>query len=257
MEILYHPHCKNLRLIESAIKCIEKNLRKSISKEEKIYVNIHTKILSHLINSWAEVRILKLVYENTIFKYSPKYSKYDAFTDTEKKEIIKQTSLKERWNVALNISFSKAYKIPIKDIDNPNVPFSARMKHSALLKILNSELLKSSELRNRIAHGQWEYALNNNMLSINTDLTGKLKTENIIKLQLKFKMFKSLAQIIHDLAVSKPTFERDFDNHFRKIEEQKRNFHNRNYEDYKKKTVLKMQNGVLKRKENIKKLFEK
>ncbi len=256
MDILYPQHCENLRLIGSAIKCIERNLRNSISKEEETYINIHTKILSHLINSWAEVRILKLVYENTAFKYSPEYSKYDAFTDAEKREIIKQASLDQRWRMALNISFSKAYKISIKDIDNIAVSFSARTKYAALLEILRSDLLGSSELRNRIAHGQWKYALNSNLLSINTDLTGKLNVENIVKLQLKLKMFKSLAQIIHDLAVSKPTFERDFDKNFRKIEEQKRNFHNRKYGDYKEKMVLKMQRGLSKRREKIKKLVE-
>ncbi|HUV98043.1 MAG TPA: hypothetical protein VMW14_00890, partial [Candidatus Paceibacterota bacterium] len=54
-------------------------------------------------------------------------------------------------------------------------------------------------------------------------------------------MFKSLAQIIHDLAVSKPTFERDFDRIYRKVEGQRTNFHNRQYKDYKKMLIEKRQ----------------
>jgi len=190
--------------------------------------------LSHLINTWAEVRVLKLIYET------------DAFSDIEKQKIIQTNSLNNRWEVALTIAFCKAYNIPDhKKIGKAN--YTPRIRYYALLDLINDDLLKSYQLRNRIAHGQWKYAFNNDLLDINRDLTGELRQENIVKLQLKLKMFISLAQIIHDLAVSTPTFERDFDTNYKKIEEQKRNFHNRSYEDYKQKMIEKRKRGLLKR----------
>ena len=47
-------------------------------------------------------------------------------------------------------------------------------------------------------------------------------------------MFVNLAQIIQDLAVSKPTFERDFDRNYRKLEGQRENLYNRTYAEFRK-----------------------
>lgn len=233
MKSFYKEHCINLKMIEKAIKSVKRILRDYISKNDDVNIYIFTKILSHLINTWAEVRVLKLVYETK------------AFTVTEKEKLLKK-KLKERWEEALKIAFCKAYKISnqnkIEDAD-----ITPRMRFKELKKIINEDLLNSNEIRNKIAHGQWKYAFNNDLLDINKKLTGELHKENIIKLQLKLKMFKSLAQIIHDLAVSKPTFERDFDVNYRKIEEQIRNFHKKNYEKYKKIMIEKKQRGIIKR----------
>jgi len=236
MKSYYEEHCENLRMIDQAIKTVQRTLRDYISKDEETNIYIYTKILSHLINTWAEVRILKLIYE------------IDAFSDIEKQKIIQTDSLNKRWEMALTIAFCKAYNISNKKINNAN--YTQRMRYNALLDLISNDLLESYQLRNRIAHGQWKYAFNNELLDINAELTKELRKENIVKLQLKLRMFKSLAQIIHDLAVSTPTFERDFDTNYRKIEEQKRNFHNRSYEDYKQKMIEKRRRGLLKRKIN-------
>ena len=232
MNSYYKQHCENLRMIENAIESVQRTLREYISKDEETNIYVYTKILSHLINSWAEVRVLKLVYEQ------------NAFSDSEKNKIIKCDGSKEKWVMALDIAFSKRYNVSVKKINSVTTPITARTRHKMLLELINDDLLESNQLRNRIAHGQWKYAFNSDLLGINKGLTKALSQENIVKLQLKLRMFKSLAQIIQDLAVSKPTFERDFDNNFRKIEEQKRNFHNRNYEDYREKMISKRKRGL-------------
>ena len=56
-----------------------------------------------------------------------------------------------------------------------------------------------------------------------------------------------LAFLIHDLAVSPPTFERDFDKNYRLVEENKRNLHKRTYNDYRTKMIAKYQRGLAKR----------
>ena len=196
-------------------------------KQKNIY--IYTKILSHLINSWAEIRILKIVYEK------------HAYTNPEKDRILAAGNARDRWVTALKIAFSKAYKIPEKNIDDISTPFTDRIRYTMLLKLINEDLLNSIQLRNRIAHGQWVYAFNEELTDFQDDLTAKLHQENIVQLQLKYKMFMSIAQIIHDLAVSRPAFERDFNRHFRKVEGQKINFHKRNFNDYRNMMISKRQ----------------
>ncbi len=223
-------------MIDGAIKTVQRSLRDYISRDEDLNSYLYTKILSHLINSWAEVRVLKLAYEK------------GGFNDSERRRIIQCNGPRKRWEEALTIAFCKAYHVSnVNQINSLTTPITPRTRYQELMKLISNDLLESNQLRNRISHGQWSYAFNNDLLSINEPLTRKLRQENIIKLQLRLRMFISLAQIIHDLAVSKQTFERDFDKNYRKIEEQKRNFHNRNYDDYKKKMILKREQGIKKR----------
>jgi len=233
MQSYYEEHCDNLKMLRKAMKSVQITLREYISKNDESNIYIYTKILSTLINSWAEVRVLKLIYE------------IGAFSDAERTRIIKCNGLKEKWQTALDIAFFKAYKI--QKVNSKTTPFTLRKCYEALKELIDNELLESNQLRNRIAHGQWEFAFNHDILDINEDLTGKLRKENIVKLQLRWKMFINLAQIIHDLAVSKTTFARDFDRNYKIVEEQKQNFHNRNYEDYKNKMILKRRRGLEKK----------
>lgn len=221
-------------MIDQAIRTVQRTLRDYISKEEDKNVDVYTKILSHLINTWAEVRILKLIYENS------------AFSDDEKQQIIDVKHLNKRWELALTIAFRKAYNIANHRKINAAM-YTPRMRYKTLLNLIDSDLLKSYQLRNRISHGQWKYAFNSDLSGFNEDLTKELRTENIVTLQLKLKLFKSLSQIIHDLAVSKPTFERDFDKNYKIVEEQKRELHNRSYDKYKKDMIEKRNRGLLKR----------
>ena len=232
---MFQHHNSNLKLIENAIKLDQRDLRYYISTQDDRGTYIYTKILSQLISSWSEVRVLILVYERS------------AFNDNEKQEILSAHTLRERWVTAFNIAICKTYRIQNCNRINKQLPFTSRLRYQAIIALIDEDLLEAIEVRNRIAHGQWMYAFTNDLREISTELTGKLRQENIVELQLKYKLFKSLAQIIHNLAVSPPTFERDFDKNYQKIEEQKHNLHNRNYENYRLKMIEKYQRGLEKR----------
>jgi hypothetical protein len=224
-------------MIEQAIKTVGRSLREYISFDEQEKTLIYTKILSHLINSWVEVRLMKLVYE------------CGAFSDNDKTKIIKCKELQKKWTTALNIAFCRAFAVSSpKNINKTTVPFTARNQYGALLGIIKTDLLGSSSIRNRIAHGQWKYAFNEDMMGINGALTSKLGEENILMIQFRLAMFKSLGQIIHDLAVSKPTFVRDFDANYKRIEEQRRNAQNTDYNKYRVKMILKKKKGIRRKK---------
>lgn len=239
----YRQHCENLRILEKAIRTIQRSLRECVSLDERENTLIHTKILSHLVNSWVEVRLMKLVYE------------CGAFSDSEKTKIIKCKELERKWTTALNVAFCRAFNISSpRNINMPTVPFTAQNQYRALLGIIKTDLLESSSIRNRIAHGQWKYAFSENMIKINGKLTSKLGKENILMMQFRLAMFKSLSQIIHDLAVSKPTFQRDFDANYKKIEEQRRNAQNTDYNKYIERMVQKKRKGILRKKRHFSRL---
>ena len=234
---MLHQHHSNLKLIEKAIGLVQRDLRNYISVQDNGGTYVYTKVFSQLISSWSEVRVLKLTYEPS------------AFDTNERNNILSAHSLRDRWVTAFNIAICKAYSIQNNDRIANQLQFTPRARYQAIIALIDNDLLETFEVRNRIAHGQWEYAFTNDLRNISSELTGKLRKENIVELQLKYKLFKSLAQIIHDLAVSCPTFERDFDKNFQRIEEQKHNLHNRRYEAYQQKMIDKYQRGLEKRRE--------
>lgn len=115
------------------------------------------------------------------------------------------------------------------------------------MDLIVNDLSLSITLRNRIAHGQWRVALTSNLKSVSTILTQQIANENIVTLQLKKKILLGLALIINDLSVSPTTFERDFNKHYRLVDENRINLHNRNYSNYRTNMILKYQRGLVKR----------
>ena len=103
------------------------------------------------------------------------------------------------------------------------------------------------ELRNKLAHGQWVYPLNSDGDDVSADLYNTLRQENLLSLQFKRKIIHHITDIIHDLVVSKATFERDFDDHFDRLLGTKRNLKTRTYNKYVAKQQEKFARGKLKR----------
>ncbi len=91
---------------------------------------------------------------------------------------------------------------------------------------------------------------NSQISALSLPLTTKIRAENIVKLQLQNNLVKVLAQLIHDLAVSPITFERDFDKNYKLIEENIRNLQVRDYAKYKSSMVDKYKRGQIKKNNN-------
>jgi hypothetical protein len=99
-------------------------------------------------------------------------------------------------------------------LEVPSLPFSASARHKELEQLLIEQMRPVLELRNRLAHGQWVYTLTNDQSGISPELMRLLNIENALSLQFKQQLLEHMASAIHDLIVSPPTFDRDFDHHF-------------------------------------------
>lgn len=227
---MFSKHCENLREIEKAIKLIERNINNSIRRNNELGERVYTKILSFLVVSWLDVRILKLIYEKV--DYNNKYSQ-NIFDDNEIRIVIKNKSLIDRWKVSLNFAMKKAYSVKLDkkniSIQETKLNKTAIIRYKEIIKILDNDINPAITLRNKVAHGQFLHAFNNDLESFSQDNTTQLRLENIVTLQLKRQLFTNIAKLIHDLVVSKPTYERDFDKHFEKIESIRSNIHKRDY----------------------------
>jgi hypothetical protein len=59
-------------------------------------------------------------------------------------------------------------------------------------------------VRNRLAHGQWMYLLNNDNTDVSPTYMASVKRENLLSLQFKKSLMGYVSNAIHDLVVRPP-----------------------------------------------------
>lgn len=232
---LYKYHQKNLKSIEYALKTTGLQLRSAVASNASRDIYTYTRLYSFLLAAWTECRLNKLLFEA------------NGFTEAERKRVQNGTKHLERWELAIDGAFRKHYNVPRANLSIQNLPHSAFGRLTTLREILEIDLRPVIELRNKLAHGQWEYPLNSEEDDVSSDLCKALKQENILSLQYKHQIIHHLTDLIHDLVVSKETFERDFDDHFNLLLGCKRNLDTRSYEKYAANQRAKFMRGRLQR----------
>jgi len=244
-EEIYKFYVSNLRTIDVAIKRIVLTLRDAISRDDKKTIDVFVRLYAFLLGAWIECRLKKLLFEEI------------GFDDNERKKIIAIESQLSQWKEVIKLAFYKHY-VPAKNppeseakLDHQTLknllPKSEAKHFQELMDLLDDEIDPVMRVRNNLAHGQWAYPLNHRGDEIAQKEMDILQNENILSLQFKKRLVSHIADMIHDLVVSPPTFERDFDKHFKNIEETRRDLKNSSYDSYTQKMRDKYQRGKLRR----------
>ena len=198
---LYKYHVNNVRSVSDGLDHVFRSARDAVARDDQKVIDTHIRLLSFLLGVWSEVRLLKMLYE------------FNAFSQSERARILKATGLK-RWLLAVKLAFRKHYKIPKATLRPPQLPSTAHLRLKTLKKTLKNELCDIITMRNKLAHGQWIYPLNDALDRVAQKQMDALRDENILSLTQKRKLLEVLCQIVHDLVVSRPTFEHDWDKHY-------------------------------------------
>lgn len=229
---MYNYHVENLRGLDKAIKDIQYVTKQSIrSGNTQKNLDSFKRIYTFLIAAWAETRLDKLLCET------------HTFSDSAINIIKSQDTQLNKWLKAVELSFKQYHNITSKKLTKNNIGQIHFDRFKALEGVLKNELKAIIEVRNKLAHGQWLYPLNRKSNAVSTNIYQALNNENHLSLMFKFKIIKNLSDIVHNLVISLPTFERDFSQIFGKIENAQRNLLNRKYENYVQKLVENSANG--------------
>ncbi len=236
---LYKFHVANIHSIEIALNHAALAARKAIAEENDPAIKSFISLYAFLLGAWFENRLSKLLYEP------------NAFEPVERNAILAQDSQFKKWVKLIDVAFRKHYNVPHAPLTKDNIAFTTSARYEELNNILEQDLKSVIEIRNRLAHGQWIYPFNSTGTDIETSKFQLLQDENLPSLQYKKTMLTSLTDILHDLVVSLPTFERDFDTHYRLITTSRNNLHNRSYENYADQLIRKRQRGKILRRARV------
>lgn len=235
----YDIYQNNINLLEKEMALTKKSIQ--ILLGEKGYKNrinetcenIDLKILSgtrlysFLMCSWFEARLYKVLYEGS----------GEGFAEDEIQIILGYNNkpLHQKWTDAYNFAICKKYGFVFQLNKNYKNDFSIAddsRSYKIVLDLLN-DIEKAIQVRNKLAHGQWHTPLTRNRKHIATDIENYLNTyDNIQKLNYQHKNYKVIAEIIHDIVVSKSTYKRDFEEKIRKLKTNQQDIEKRDFRKY-------------------------
>ena len=225
-EKLYRFHVKNLRAVSDGLEHVFRSARNAVARGAQNEVGTYVRLLSFLLGAWSEVRLLKLLYEP------------NGFSETDRRHILKENAL-GRWLLVVSLAFRTHYKIPKAELCPPQLPSTAHHRLRTLIQALENELSDIITMRNKLAHGQWRYPLNDEMDEVAQPQMDALREENVLSLKHKWLLLEDLCQAVHDLVISLPTFQRDWDSHFRQVEQMRTNLRRKSYKKWEAQLIAK------------------
>lgn len=218
-EKLHRFHCENVRAVDSGLECVARSLRDAVASNDLTAIATYLRLYFLLVATCGECRLAKLLYE-------------PAFSDGDRKRFREVPAHLDRWKLLVEDAFRKHYNVPYAVLSKTTLPHSAYYRYVALGDLLSSELSGIITLRNKLAHGQWVYPFAEDGEKIAQAQMDALRTENALSIQLKHNLIVCLLEVIHFLRVSKKTFERDFDDAFRRIEQLRQQLTSKSYDHY-------------------------
>lgn len=211
---LYNIYQNNLELLENELGQVKKmtqiNLGKlyyatlerkelgEIKKNERCVLG-STRLYTFLLCSWLEARLKKILYESSSV----------AFSERERSIVLSSRTMSEKWKKCLNISVCKSYGFTFEREINEYIDYFNDCSDEKYCYCKVYEYLGDIEqavtIRNRLAHGQWKIQLNSNESNLaSEEITSFFERyDNIQKLDLLYKVYKLIAEIISSYVVYK------------------------------------------------------
>jgi hypothetical protein len=200
----YRKHSDNARLVLKGLTQAERAHKAAIGSGQPVSIDFAARVHHMTVGLVAETLLRKLVADPA------------GFNDRERSLLAQQRSQLDRWKRAVELAFRRHYAIPIHlEIDESSTTSVVATQYSELITLLEGDLSEIIEDRNKIAHGQWAWTLNNK----ETAFTGVAPpTLNYRAIQARSKLVQEIADLIGDLIVSEPTFVRDYTRRFNRVQ---------------------------------------
>lgn len=201
-------HKQNRQHVRTTITRLECALNLAIRRGEIHSANIQVRCLTILWIAYLEVSLCCILHSANQLTYS------------ERRAIAAKRTLVDKWRSLLDSCFRKYYmSSKQKAFTKLSLGTSHFHRFSELKTLLEDDIAPLIEVRNRLAHGQWHIAFNNEGTCKSQDLTS-----HIWRISKKDTLFmRSLGHnfvvVMTELTCSRGAFEKKFDGLLRKIED--------------------------------------
>lgn len=200
MSDIYRASVINVREIKIRAKNIKRMINDAVINNRNVELETLTYLYALLYSAFAEVSFLKLI--NTPY----------GFSETNIKDIQSMRNLEEKWKKTIELAFQNLNLYAnLGDIAN---------KKMTLLRILKAYIVEPSQIRNKIAHGQWKVALTNDSTKINQEVSDRINELDFVEIHKLFTIYDYFERCVEDLIESpKKAHYKFFYSHLTDLEE--------------------------------------
>lgn len=187
---IYRAATENVRELKKNEKILNKMINFAIKSHNNQELHTLTNLYLLLYSTYAEASFLKLIY-----------TPY-GFSDEEIHNINQRRNLEAKWE--------KCIELCLKKLENEVNKGDIQNKNKRLKKLVEANIIQNSQIRNKIAHGQWHTCLNSSNTKVSEENTDKLKSIDAVKISLQFEIYEKIQQCIEDIIESPKTHYRDY-----------------------------------------------
>lgn len=215
---IYKAYSKNLRAIDKTLVYLSRSVKDHTRKKQDTAAVLLTRTYALMLGAWAECRLCKLLHMA------------GGFDMRNVDSIQRVKNIKNRWRRVIDTAFKKHYGVG--RLTMRALGHTTHGRYIGVIEVTEKHIYPIIELRNKLAHGQFEYPLKNPPTDVSTELMGVLQTSNILSLQYKHQLLGHVIDLVECLVASKPAFERDFDLIYSKIQEVNERIDKADYQRY-------------------------
>lgn len=196
---IYKASVENVKELKKNRKKINQLVNQSIRTKSTDFITTLTKTHALVYSSFAETCFLKMIH-----------TPY-GFSEDLINQIMSQRNLADKWKKCLNLAFQQ-----IQNMENIG---EVQNKKQTLERLIEKYILEPSQLRNKIAHGQWKIALNSENTALNLETTNKINSIDFVQVDILFQVYEKISQAVEDLIESPhKTHFRDFYLHLTELD---------------------------------------
>ncbi|EID4334115.1 hypothetical protein VXI05_004520 [Vibrio parahaemolyticus] len=180
---VFQIQTENVQELNRAWTQSTRSINESYRVRNQAAAEIQTKLTTLLFSAYTEAIFSKLIH-------TP-YALSGAEISKLKKEFKNNSYL----------GWKKCVSLVVGKITSKDEEYKSNVK-SEISDLIDGYIKEPSEIRNRIAHGQWVIALNTKNTRENQDITSLIQNLDIVKMDIYKKSFEMISLIIEDLVES-------------------------------------------------------
>lgn len=180
---IFNWQTENVRKLETAFKHVRRVLNTALLRNDITLVEIQTKTLAFLYSCWTEALFYKLIHTPHCFS---------LVEIAQIKRQVKSAGITGGWKKAVHLSLRR---INTGAGDIPN-------RRQRIERLLRQYIEQPSQLRNRIAHGQWVHAMNSDGTDRNAALSDALGDIDFLQVERLKAGCTALSMVVESLIES-------------------------------------------------------
>ena len=192
---VFQAQTVNVRKLEQVQRHLTRSINLALRKGDKSSAEVHTKCLALVFCAWVEANFSKLIH-------TPHGFTLDEIEQI-KREDGRARSIESAWQKTVELGLMRIKTSP-KSSFLPN-------RKQEILRLVQTHVVEPSLTRNKIAHGQWQVALNRENTTVAPDATHTIQNLDVVALTRWFATHRYLASIVEALIESpNKAFHRDY-----------------------------------------------